>query len=146
VTWQINIIAQKDLRAIWPVVAPLLAKALAYSGGRYDLHTLFGQIDEGKELLWVIYADGPVRAAFTSRETMYPKRTLLTVDFLGGDGVNEWAGPITERLAAFANDRGLDGVEFYGRPGWGRVMKPFGWRQSVVLHELPIAGRGLGHG
>jgi len=142
VTWSINIIQQKDLRTIWPAVAPLLAKAIAYSGGRYDLRALFEQIDEGRELLWVIYADGPIRAVFTSRETLYPRRTLLTVDFCGGADVSEWAEPITERLRAFARDRGLDGVEFYGRRGWGRIMKPFGWQQSVVLHELPVVRPG----
>lgn len=139
-SWTATTIPPEHLPAVWPIVAPLLAPAMVYSGGRYDMRALFRSIRDKIVVLWVVNTeDMVVRAAFVSRVASYPCRSFLAIDFLGGEALTEWVGDVDATLERYCTDAGLSGIEFYGRPGWGKPLKPFGWRQNIVLHEKDVA-------
>lgn len=125
---------------VWPIVAPLLAPAVRYAGGRFDMQALFHELRESKQLLWVVRNDrGPVVAAITTRVAAYPRRKMLAVDTCGGEHMQEWLGMVTDTLRNFAHASDLDGVELYGRHGWQRALRQYGWRSPLVLCELDAA-------
>lgn len=140
-TWHVQSILHEDVARLWPVVAPLLAPAVARSEGRYDMRAVLDDLRTGRSLLWVVYDDeAVVHAAFTARAAHYPRATWLVVDFLGGADLAQWVETCDSVLAAFARDGGYDGVELVGRHGWARALAAFGWRENAVMLSRAAAG------
>jgi len=132
--WSTHYILPKDIEAIWPIVAPLLAPAVALSEGRYDMEAVRASLGERHSLLWVVYAeDKLIVAAFTTREARYPCATFLSVDFLGGEQMNDWVSAVDTVLSKYKTDAGLAGVEMVGRKGWTKALGAFGWRENAVM-------------
>lgn len=134
--WRIKSIRADDVREIWPVVVPLLAPAIEATNGRTSMGVVFRQLTDGKCILWVTYSDDQeVVAAFVTRVAQYPLKKMLVVDACGGERMTEWLPTVVEVFERFAADSKLDGVEMYGRPGWTRALRPYGWTTTLVLCE-----------
>lgn len=138
-TWQVRYIALEHLPLAWPVAAPLLAPAVELSEGRYDLTAVYEKLAQKFALLWLI-DDGKDEtvAAFISRIAVYPRRKLLSIDFMGGERMTDWVETTDRVLESFARDAGLDGVEMVGRAGWSRTLGALGWRQNAVMLIRPV--------
>lgn len=118
-------------------MAPLLKGPVSRSGGRVTMATLYRGLVEHRYLLWVAYQEDQVtHAAFVTREAQYPARKMLTVDCAGGTEMTGWLDTAQATFRSFARDTGLSGVEMFGRPGWTRALKRFGWSQTGVLCEV----------
>jgi hypothetical protein len=142
-TWNVAIIPPAGLKTLWPIVAPLLAPAIRYSAGRIDMRSTFEWLMDERYQLWVVHGeDKVVIAALVTREAWYPRRGMLTVDLCGGSNLVEWASDATRVLRNYARDAGLEGVELFGRRGWARALKPYGWTGEVVLVEVNAAAEG----
>ena len=133
-TWSVKAISVAQVPSVWHIAAKMLGPAVARSGGRYDLKAVFRQVIEERAVLWLVTDDKKdVYCAFTTREAHYPRAKYLCVDFMGGEGLSEWAADVCALLDRYAADSGLDGVEMYGREGWVRILQPFGWRRNGVM-------------
>lgn len=129
-----------EVRHIWPTVAPLLAKAVRLAKDRMDMASVFEWLQDRRYILWVTYEDpAQIRAAFVTREAVYPKRKLLAVGLAGGDGMTEWLPTVVDTFRRYARDAGLDGVEMAGRVGWTKPLKALGWTGDIVLLEVSVA-------
>lgn len=135
--WHMKSIRTDDVREMWPVVVPLLAPAIAATNGRTNMGVVFRHLTDNKCILWVAYADEEqqVTAAFITRVAQYPLKKMLVVDACGGERMAEWLPTVVEVFERFAVDSKLDGVEMYGRPGWTRALRPYGWSTTLVLCE-----------
>lgn len=141
-TWTVTLVPTEAVDDLWPTVAPLLAPAIEYSGGRIDLESVHEWLLDRRYLLWIAYPeDKVIRAAFATREARYPRRSMLAIDLCGGDGMRRWAADATHVFQSYARDAGLDGVEIYGREGWSRALHRYGWASSVVLVDINAAGK-----
>lgn len=140
-TWTMTAVPPSELRKNWPTVAPLLAPAIGFSGGRISLSSVFDWLLDRRYILWLAYKtynlDGQTKigAAFVTREAHYPCRKMLCVDIAGGSDMAGWVNSADATFRAYARDAGLDGVELYGRPGWTRALKNLGWTGGTVLLE-----------
>ena len=133
-TWTVTAVPPTELKAIWMTVVPLLKPAVARSGGRVTMATLFSGLSERRYLLWVTYpADLTIRAAFVTRIAQYPARKLVAVDFAGGAGMPDWLASVSDTFRRYATDAGCSGVEMSGRAGWARVLGAYGWTQDFVV-------------
>lgn len=142
--WRLNTIRIDDVPKVWPIVAPLLAKAVALSGGRYDMRAVLAQLRDERAQLWVVYDENSVvAAAFTARRAVYPCSSWLTIEFLGGEGVTEWLPAVEGTLTAYAIEAGLEGVEMVGRVGWTKPLAAFGWGQNAVMLSKTVAATGV---
>ena len=81
----------------------------------------------------VVSDDAGIKAAFIVSKRQYPRSAWLAVEFMGGDGMNDWIELVVERLTGFATESGLAGLEMAGRKGWTRVLAASGWRENAVL-------------
>ncbi len=134
-----SVIPAEGVEMFWPQVEGLLAPAMAYSGGRLDLETVQRKLAARQSQLWVVFEDETIRAAFVTREAAYPKRRLLAVDVAGGAGMRQWLDLVQQTFRNFARDIGVSGVELYGRPGWWRALRAYGWTQRFVVLEVSAA-------
>lgn len=105
--------------------------------------SVFDWIQDGRYILWVAYpADRKIRAAFVTRETHYPKKSMLTIDVAGGSEMQGWVTEADRVFRAYAVAAGLSGCELYGRAGWTRALKNLGWTGGTVLLETDTVAGG----
>lgn len=139
-TWTVALVPTEAVEDLWPTVAPLLAPAMEYAGGRIDLDSVHEWLLDRRYLLWIAYPeDKVIRAAFATREARYPRRSMLVVEIAGGTAMRRWVSEATKVFRSFARDVGLDGVEMFGRHGWAGALKPYGWTETTVLCEVSAA-------
>jgi hypothetical protein len=138
-TWTMTAVPPSELRKNWPTVAPLLAPAVGFSGGRISMSSVFDWLADQRYILWLAYQDGRIGAAFVTREAHYPCRKMLCIDIAGGSEMHGWVNEADRVFRAYAKAAGLDGVEIYGRAGWVRALKNLGWTGGTVLVETDTA-------
>lgn len=132
-----SVIPTEGVDVFWPKVKHLLAPAVELSGGRLDMSALLDGLREARYVLWVVYDDDvAIRAAFTTRIAVYPRRKVLAVECAGGTGMHHWVELVQYTFRSFARDMGLQGVEMYGRPGWLRVLSRYGWKHSMMVMDV----------
>jgi len=136
VIWEAGIVPEEHVHAIWPRVLPMLQPAIDRADGRISADTVLQGLISRTHLLWLISFEDQIAAAFTTRVARYPLKQMLVIECLGGEKLNEWAQSTTEMLRSFAKDYGLDGIEMFGRDGWSRALKPYGWKHSMVVCEI----------
>lgn len=136
-----SLVPLDNVKSTWPLVAPMLARAVPYSAGRMDLRSILTGLLEQRFLLWIAYDDAApgVVAAFTTRTAVYSRRTSLVIDCAAGSQMRHWLYLASATFRAYARDAGLAGIEMFGRPGWARVLKSCGWQQKLVLMEISAA-------
>lgn len=142
-TWSVASIPADRVAGVWPLVAPLLAPAVDRSGGRIDLMTTFDWLEEARLLLWTASTDYDgtrrIRAAFTTRIAHYPLKSMVVIECCGGSDMHLWVSTANEVFRGYAQKAGCAGVEIYGRAGWSRALRKFGWSQTMVLCEIDAA-------
>ena len=137
-TWQVGIVPLVAVKLAWPQVAPLLAPAVAQSGGRADMRSLFQAIMAEQRTLWTVRsAAGDTVAAFTTHVSSYPTGLrLLSLDFIGGKRMTDWLSNVSDRLDDYVADMDLAGIQHTSeRLGWDRVLRNIGWRRAGYSHE-----------
>jgi hypothetical protein len=139
-TWTTGIIPRQEVEQFWPLALPMLAPAIARSGGRMSDATVYASVMSGSHLMWAT-TDGPdIAAVATTRVAQYPLKKMLVVECLGGNRMMEWLENLTSTLRDFAKDSGLDGLEMYGRHGWSKALAAYGWMPSMVVCEMNFDG------
>jgi len=137
----VTAVSAKDAPEVWHIVAPLLRKAVVRTQGRYSMRTVFKSLQKSTSLLWVVYTPKKdVVAALVTRTVAYPTGLeYLNVDLLGGNGAHDWIEDVDKTLSSYARDLNMSGVELYGRTGWAKILKPFGWHSNVTSVSKVLA-------
>lgn len=135
-SWSAGIVPEEHVRAIWPRVLPLLQPAIDRADGRISADTVLQGLISRTHLLWLVSDEDNIAAALTTRVAKYPLKQMLVVECLGGSRMKEWVAGVSDTLQHFAKDYGLDGIEMFGRAGWARSLKPYGWKHSMVVCEI----------
>lgn len=135
-TVSVGIVPKEMIDAVWPVAEPLLSPAIARSGKRMSMATVRKSLDRNTHLLWVANEDDELLSAFVTRSAQYPLKKMLVVESLGGKKLRSWVKPVHDTLVGFAKATGHDGLELYGRDGWVKALKPYGWKHAMVLCEV----------
>lgn len=94
-----------------------------------DLDDVKGAILEARWRLWLVWEDGDCVAAGA---TEIVKNDTCFVWAFGGEKMNEWF-PLHTKLEAWAKSVGCTSVQFFGRLGWERVMRPEGYEKRMVV-------------
>jgi hypothetical protein len=120
----------EDVGKVWDLCKPLLSQATDRSGGRETSLTLYSKIKSGSSQLWIIIVDGFPVASATTEVTVYKN---LNVSFLGGSGMNVWLDEFINQLKIYAKHNNCSKIELFGRKGWLRELKPFGFKKEHYI-------------
>lgn len=129
---------------IWLKILPFVKKLVPRGHGRVTEKSIFEEVTSGQIQLWVSFdeeKDNEVVAFITTRVREYPKKRLMSFDYIGGDRIEDWfeqAHEVISKWAATPESEGgpqCDGVEAIGRIGWVRFLKPRGWEQQYCIYE-----------
>ena len=83
-----------------------------------------GVFDPNSDVLWIAHEDGVVWGAATTRLMTDGTAELVCV---AGSRFREWIGPMDGLIEQWARDCGAHKLETWGRKGWVRYARTFGW-------------------
>lgn len=97
-----------------------IAAALAYSGGTHTPEDVAGGILAGTLQLW------PAEKGCLVTEIVdFPRKRVLNIFLAAGD--MRQVLDMNDDVAAWAKAQGCTAMTAYGRKGWERVARRFGW-------------------
>lgn len=123
-------VPRETLPAYWPIVAPMLKPALERGGDNCTMSDVFGNIQSGRCMLWVV-EDESVVAAMVMH--LPEDRDSLMVWLMGGRDFDEWQPLAQPLMQRYAREAGRTYVEAYARPGLAKKLRKQGW---ITRHEL----------
>ena len=127
-----------DARAVpqaWPVVRPLIEKALEHGGGKWGLHDVLASLLDGSRQLWTV-DDGKPIAAVVTEIRVYPTGAKAAVVFLAaGRRDADWLDWL-ETIKAWGRAGGCKWIELEGRRGWQRALPDWSLDRIVMSKEL----------
>lgn len=137
-TYEVSLVPPKKLYEIEDEVRNHLEDAIEMSNGRFSWDSCARDIEEGRNQLWIAFDAETLNIAgaiITKIET-YPHKTMCCYMFCGGGNFFEWSDQIYALIQKYADEVGCDGSELFGRPGWQRVGRKYGWSDWGCLMEF----------
>lgn len=135
---EISIVPSDGVNGLWQTVEPMIARALARAPGRWDTIDILVELLAGRQQLWIVIEETIICAAYTTRISEVPGGRILTVEWLGGDGMFEWIDEAIETTEAFAKDMKCKKIEAHGRKGWKQTLADHGWDEVAVTYEKDL--------
>jgi len=89
------------------------------------LKTVLESIQKGHSQLWLIYRDEEILGAVVTKHVSYPVKERLLIHLCGGKDITEWVDLYMETVEDWAKEKGLDGVEIFGRKGWTKLIPDY---------------------
>jgi hypothetical protein len=123
---------------VWPDAEPLLAPAIATADGKFTSVDIYNRLLTGELLLWIAAEDMAPVAAVTTRIIRYPGCNGMAMDWIGGSRMREWLPLAQKTLMRYAKQNDCTHLEGYGRKGWSRWLRRFGWKPDYIAYRMDL--------
>ena len=129
----------KSLDPAWSIVRTDITNALNRSNGYALAEHIKKWIKETKMQLWILWdseadKDSKYYGVIVTEIIQRPLRRCLNIKIMTGKHREKWQDLI-KHIENFAWINKCDSLELIARPGWKKVLKPFGYKESHVLLE-----------
>ncbi len=125
--------------SVWKDVDEILKRAVDTVKDKSEVIDILTGVYEDMYALWVVMNDeDKVIAAFTTRLIQYPRRRALALDWVGGTQMKEWEDQLIDTMKRYGNELGCSHLEGYGRKGWGRALKKYGFYPEYIAYRMEL--------
>lgn len=125
--------------SVWKDVDEILKRAVDTVKDKSEVIDILTGVYEDMYALWVVMnEDDKVIAAFTTRLIQYPRRRALALDWVGGTQMKEWEDQLIDTMKRYGNELGCSHLEGYGRKGWGRALKKYGFYPEYIAYRMEL--------
>ena len=136
---RVSLVPTEAVGHVWKDVDRVLKKAVATVDNKAEMIDILDGIYDGTYVLWVVIDEqDDVIAAFTTRLIVYPQRKALALDWVGGTRMKEWEDQLIETMRRYANELDCSHLEGYGRKGWGRALKKYGFYPEYIAYRMEL--------
>lgn len=120
-------------------VEQYLVKGVEYLNGKYILEDLIASINKQDMVLWVVYNEDREKCVgcVITETYQFPRLRSLNIFLYAGMDL-ELCLPLLEELKIYAKGVGCTKIEFYGRNGWERKLKQYGFDNSHIVMECDL--------
>ena len=131
-------IPTKSVDEVWKVVKNDIANALSRSNGYALSDHIKEWIKQQKMQLWILWDSEAEKEKYygvvVTEVIQRPLQRCLNIKIMIGKHREKWQHLI-KHIEDFAWQQNCDLLELVARPGWKKVLKPFGYTESHVLLE-----------
>ena len=131
-------IPPESVSKAWGIVKADIANALARSNGYALADHILKWINEKKMQLWILWdseaENNKYYGVVVTEIIQRPLQKCLNIKIMTGRHREKWQHLI-KHIEDFAWQQNCDLLELVARPGWKKVLKPFGYTESHVLLE-----------
>ena len=129
----------KSVNEVWALVKTDIANALNRSNNYALSDHIKKWIIEEKMQLWILWdKEAPKESKYygvvITEVIQRPLQRCLNIRIMTGKHREKWQHLI-KHIEDFAWLQNCDSLELIARPGWKKVLKPFGYTESHVLLE-----------
>ena len=124
-----------EVEVFWPLVVDHLKKAVPHSEGEIEPEDMLPELVKGEMQLWFSVEDRNVTAAMVTQIIPYPRKKVLRILSIGGEGMARWMKhfPMVE---TFAKQTGCSSIEAWGRKGWLRALPDWKCSYHILTKEI----------
>ncbi len=124
---------------MWKDVEEVLKKSVSTVKDKANMIDVLKGVFDDVYVLWVVMdEEDNIIAAFTTRLLVYPQRKGLALDWVGGTRMKEWEDQLINTMRRYANELGCSHLEGYGRKGWGRALKKYGFYPEYIAYRMEL--------
>ena len=135
----VSLVPTEAVGHVWKDVEKILEKSVSTVKDKAKMIDVLGGILNDTYVLWVVMdEDDSIIAAFTTRLLVYPQRKALALDWVGGTRMKEWEDQLIDTMRKYANELDCSHLEGYGRKGWGRSLKKYGFYQEYIAYRMEL--------
>lgn len=133
-------IPTSNVDTTWGVVKADIANALARSNNYALSDHIKTWIKEEKMQLWILWdyeatdKNSKYYGVVVTEVIQRPLQRCLNIKIMTGKHREKWQHLI-KHIEDFAWQQNCDLLELVARPGWKKILKPFGYTESHVLLE-----------
>ncbi len=131
-------IPTKSVDEVWGVVKNDIANALTRSNGYALSDHIKEWIKQQKMQLWILWDSEAEKEKYygvvVTEVIQRPLQRCLNIKIMIGRHREKWQHLI-KHIEDFAWQQNCDLLELVARPGWKKILKPFGYTESHVLLE-----------
>jgi len=136
---ELVLIPKENIGIVWKQCEGMIADAMARSNNYANASHFKKWISEGKMQLWFLWdkeQDIPDRlyGIVITEIIQRPLQRCLNIKIMTGKHREKWQHLI-KNIEDFAWQNQCDLLELVARPGWKKILKPFGYQESHVLLE-----------
>ena len=129
----------KSVNEVWALVKTDIANALNRSNGYALADHIKKWINEEKMQLWILWDKEAAKESkyyglVVTEILQRPLQRCLNMRIMTGRHREKWQHLI-KHIENFAWLNNCDSLELIARPGWKKVLKPFGYTETHVLLE-----------
>ena len=135
---RVSAVPKEAVKYIWKDVEKVLKKSVATAETKIQLIDVLKGILDDTYILWVVFEEDDVVAAFTTRIIEYPQRRSMALDWVGGSRMKEWLDIGMEKVIEFASLNNCEHLEGYGRKAWGRALSKYGFYPEYIAFRMEI--------
>ena len=134
--YEVSLVPTNEITKVWDRIEPLVDKVIPYTYGRMLTVDVLHSLITNQYHLWIIYKDDEEIEAIAITEFMkYPRKTVLLINFISGDNLDDWIKELDKTLVKFSKESGCDFLEACGRAGWERKVTKLGWIKKFTIVE-----------
>jgi len=135
-----TIVPKEHIADVWPQIEKYAKRCARYTYGRFTAEDMLRDLLSKDQQLWVSFdVETKVIVGFLITEIVkYPQFKTLMMHFTGGQDFKSWVPDGFPKVQGFARDNGCEKIESYGRPGWEKMWKDYGYVKRFVGYELPV--------
>lgn len=127
----------KSVNEVWGLVKTDIANALNRSNGYALADHIKKWINEEKMQLWILWDKEAAKESkyyglVVTEIIQRPLQRCLNIKIMTGRHREKWQHLI-KHIEDFAWLNNCDSLELIARPGWKKVLKPFGYTETHVL-------------
>lgn len=132
-------VAPSVVDRLWPHVVRFIERAAIRSNADYSTEYIKRKLDEGSSLLWVVSQNGTIVAAMTTEicGMLDTDERIMVITTAGGSLVEHWE-TILAQVEQYARDESCTRVRVYGRQGWVRILRDYGYTQPWIALEKRV--------
>ena len=131
----INGVLAADIDSVWAMVKPAIARAHVSFDPGFDAEHIRRRLKERELQLWL--CNGGEGVCITEIKVMQEFK-IFAFQILAGKNMDDWLAELLETGEAFAKHHDCKYLEVFGRKGWLRELKPFGWKPHAIITRKEI--------
>lgn len=135
---EVSLVPPQFVWEVWPKMRSCMSKASEYTHGRYTTEDILESVIDGNHHLWIAHEGQDIFGAVVTHIAEYPRMRCLTMDFVGGERVDDAKDKMLATLRNWAKDNDCEVIESSGRVGWSKVFRDDGYRMLWQTYELPV--------
>ena len=132
----VSLVPPIHIESAWPSLEEYLLPAVERSNGRWTMEALKIWALQNEKQVWIVFDDSKtIHCVAVTQNVVYPASRMLSIEFLGGAGLDKWAFKLLDVLNSWAKDSGCNGIEATARLGFWKWLEKDGFDKAYTVFE-----------